>query len=120
MAEHGKLAELQVVAAAEEQVADARMVSLLVLQVTAKRRLAAAEGQLTQALKSGGCDNIAAARQHCQATGVESERVCDEAIEEMFHITRAGADRFDLFLDQYVRWQDAADAEVDARLGAEQ
>jgi hypothetical protein len=36
----------------------------------------------------------------------------------MWHIARAGADRFDLFVDQYVGWQDAADAEFDAQLRA--
>jgi hypothetical protein len=115
--EHEKLAELQVIRAAEELVAAARIVDLLELQVEARRRYAAAELQLMTAIKAGSRDTIAAGRR-CAAARAESERVCGEGTEEMTQIVAAGADRFDLVVDQYGRWADAADTEFYARLRA--
>ncbi|WP_344222222.1 hypothetical protein [Kribbella sancticallisti] len=120
MAEHGKLADLQVIGAAEELVAGARMVCLLNLQVTVKQRQTAARDQLSKAREAGDSDKIAAARRHCEAARAESDRASDEAIEEMFQITCAGTDRLDLIVDQSGRWQDAADAEFEAQLRAGQ
>jgi hypothetical protein len=115
VAEREKLAAVQVIGAAEELVAGARIVALLELQVESRRRYAAAELQLIEALRAGSGDTIAAGRR-CAAAQTESERVCGEGVEEMAMIVEAGGDRFDLFIDQYGRWADAADAEFDAQL----
>jgi hypothetical protein len=115
VAEHETLTGLQVIGAAEEHVAAARIVDLLELQVEARRRYAAAEHQLVKALRAGSRDLIVAG-QVCAAAQAESERVCGEGLEEMGQIVEAGADRFDLFINQYGAWADAADAEFEAQL----
>jgi 23S rRNA G2069 N7-methylase RlmK/C1962 C5-methylase RlmI len=119
VAEHKRLAGLQAIGAAEELVAAARIVDLLERQVEARRRYAAAEHQLVKAQRAGSPDTIVAGRL-CAAAEAESERVCNEGLEEMGQIVEAGADRFDLVIDQYGRWADAADAEFYARLRAGQ
>jgi hypothetical protein len=48
----------------------------------------------------------------------QTTAICGEGAEEVAHIVGAEADRFDLFIDQYGRWADAADAEFYARLRA--
>jgi hypothetical protein len=118
-AEHHKLAAMQVIGAAEELVAAERIIALLELQVEARRRHAGAERELVRALRAGSHDTIPAGRR-CAAAEAESERVCDEGMTEMAQIVEAGADRFDLFIDQYGRWADAADAEFYAYLRAGQ
>jgi hypothetical protein len=115
VAEHKTLADLQVIGAAEELLASARIVDLLELQVEARRRHAEAELELVKALKAGS-RHLIAAGQVCAAAESESERVCDEGLEEMGQIVEAGADRLDLVIDQYGRWADAADAEFYAQL----
>jgi hypothetical protein len=117
LSEHEKLADVQVVGAAEELVAAARIVDVLEEQVEARRRHAAAQLRLSEAMKAGSRDTVAAGKR-CAAAQTESERVCGEGTEEMAQIVEAGADRLDLAIDQYGRWADAADAEFHARLDA--
>jgi hypothetical protein len=117
VAEKDKLAAVQVIGAAEELVAAGRIVELLELQVDARRRHAAAEIQLVKALTAGSRDTLAAGRRAAGAQA-EAERICGEGSAEMAQIVEAGADRFNLRIDQYCRWADAADAEFYARLRA--
>ena len=119
VAEHAALAVLQVIGAAEELVAGARVVHLLELQIGARRRHAEAALTLLKALEAGSRDTADAGRRATVALA-ESERVCGEGVEEMVQITEAGTDRFDLLVDQYGRWADAADAEFYAQLQAGQ
>ncbi|ADB32937.1 methyltransferase type 11 [Kribbella flavida DSM 17836] len=111
-AERAKLAELQIVDAAEELIADARFVDLLDQQVEAQRRHSTAEQQVTTALSTGDHGRITSARQRCRAAEVQSHRVRDEAIEEMLQLTSDGADRSTRYAAQYGRWQDAVAAEL--------
>jgi hypothetical protein len=117
VAEHQKLVELKVIATAEELVATVRIVDLLESQVDARRRHAEAEIQLVKALKAGSRGTVAAGRRAAAAQS-ESERICGEGNEEIAQIAEAEADRFDLRIDQYSRWADAADAEFYAHLRA--
>jgi hypothetical protein len=117
VAEQDQLAVVEVICAAEELLAAAAIIDLLELQVAARIRHAEAERQLVKALKVGRRDWMAAG-QRASAAQRESERVCGEGIQEMAQIGAAGAVRFNLVVDQYGRWADAADAEFYARLRA--
>jgi hypothetical protein len=119
VAEHEKLADLQVVGEAEELLAAVGIVDLLEEQVEARRHHAGAELELIKALRAGSADTIAAGRR-CAAAEAESERICSEGVEQMAQIVEAGADRLDRFIDQYGRWADAVDAEFYAWLRAGQ
>jgi hypothetical protein len=69
--------------------------------------------------QAGSRDMIPAGRR-AAAAQAESERICGSGSEEIAQIAEACADRFDLFVDQYSRWADAADAEFYAYLRAGQ
>jgi chromosome segregation ATPase len=121
----------QAVRDAERAVMDARTAQLRE-QVTAlhdaakadRRRMSAAQGQLTRARKSGDPERIAAAEQKLAEARERWDASSDRAlredrplIREMYGIAGRAVDRFGELLDEQAAGREAHDALWDARQG---
>jgi hypothetical protein len=87
------------------------MADLMEAQRAARARHSAAKGLLTQAMKDGSAEKIAAARAREAAAYAEADRIGLAAIEEMQALNAAGLDNLGQVLGQMGRsWE--ADAAV--------
>ncbi|WP_238452803.1 hypothetical protein [Micromonospora sp. ATA51] len=97
-AKGAEFAEHQVVTSAENTVAHSRMRELGEESTKAYRRIAAARGRVTKALKDGDAEKIAAAHAHLATVQREFEAISDANLAESFALNRASLDRAILVL----------------------
>jgi hypothetical protein len=94
-----RLAEEQVLTDAENTVAHSRVHDLAEQSAKAYRRIAAARGRVTRALKDGDADTIAAAHAHLAKVQREFEEISHANLREMNALNGAALDRVGGTLD---------------------
>ncbi|MEU7802610.1 hypothetical protein AB0B10_25460 [Micromonospora arborensis] len=110
-AKRARLAEEQVLTSAENHVAHSRVAELAEQCAKAYRRIAAARGRVTRALKDGDSAKIEAAHAHLAKVQREFEEISDANLAEGFSHNSASLNRVGRVLDAMSEsW--AADAEV--------
>jgi hypothetical protein len=109
-AESRKLSDQVVVAAAERTVADVHVEDMAGQQRAAWRRHAAAEGQVTRALRDGDAARIAAAQERERAAYDEAHGIALRGLAEIAAASRATLDALGGVMDQMRRTWAAGDA----------
>jgi hypothetical protein len=99
-AERAKLNEATMAMSARHSVINARVADLAEVERAARARWAAAEGELTRAMKDSGAERITAARERERAAYAEVGQIGREARAELVTLSQSGLDNLGRVLDQ--------------------